>query len=37
VAEILASRPPLPWLEVHAENYMGGGAHVAALERIRRD
>jgi len=37
VAEILASRPPLPWLEVHAENYMGGGAHIAALERIRRD
>ena len=37
VAEILASRPPLPWLEAHAENYMSGGAHVAALERIRQD
>ena len=37
VAEIVASRPPLAWLEAHAENYMGGGAHVAALERLRRD
>jgi len=35
VAEIMASRPPLPWLEVHAENYMGGGSAVAALEQIR--
>jgi uncharacterized protein (UPF0276 family) len=37
VAEIVASRPPLAWLEAHAENYMGGGAHVAALERLRHD
>jgi uncharacterized protein (UPF0276 family) len=37
VAEILASRPPIPWLEVHAENYMGGGPTLRALERIRRD
>src|SRR5205814_6517774 len=25
------------WLEVHAENYMGGGPAVRTLERIRRD
>ena len=37
VAEVLSSRPPLAWVEVHAENYMGGGPAVAQLERIRRD
>jgi uncharacterized protein len=37
VAEILSGRPPIGWLEVHAENYMGGGAAVRTLERIRRD
>jgi uncharacterized protein (UPF0276 family) len=37
VAEILASRPPLPWLEVHPENYLGGGPAVGLLEQIRRD
>jgi uncharacterized protein len=37
VAGIMASRPPLPWLEAHAENYMGGGTHVSALESIRRE
>jgi uncharacterized protein (UPF0276 family) len=37
VAEVLASRPPIPWLEVHPENYMGGGPALRALERIRRD
>ena len=35
VAEVLATRPRLPWLEVHAENYMGGGAAPAALGRVR--
>lgn len=25
------------WFEVHAENYLGGGAHVRLLERLRRD
>jgi hypothetical protein len=25
------------WLEVHAENYMGGGPALRALERLRRD
>jgi uncharacterized protein len=37
VAEIQATRPPLAWLEVHPENYLGGGPAVRALEAIRRD
>jgi uncharacterized protein (UPF0276 family) len=36
-AEILATRPAVGWLEVHAENYMGGGPVVRTLERLRRD
>lgn len=34
---IVADRPPVGWFEAHAENYMGGGAHRAALHRIRQD
>lgn len=30
-------RPAVGWLEVHPENYMGGGAPIAHLEAIRRD
>ena len=37
VAEVLVTRPAIGWLEVHAENYMGGGPAVRALERIRRE
>src|SRR6185437_12177858 len=37
LSEILASRPALGWLEVHAENYLGGGAAPARLDAIRRD
>ena len=37
VGEVLATRPPVGWLEVHAENYMGGGPALRDLERIRRD
>src|SRR5262245_51035247 len=37
VAEVIACRPPLPWLEVHAENYLGGGPAIAQLEAVRRD
>lgn len=37
VAEILATRPAVGWLEIHAENYMGGGPALRALQRIRRD
>ena len=35
VAEIVATRPGIAWLEVHAENYMGGGPAVRSLERLR--
>ena len=37
VTEVLATRPAIGWLEVHAENYMGEGAPLAALERLRAD
>ena len=37
VAEILATRPAIDWLEVHAENYMAGGPAVRALQRLRPD
>jgi uncharacterized protein (UPF0276 family) len=37
VAEILATRPRLGWLEVHAENYMDGGPSVRRLEALRRN
>jgi uncharacterized protein (UPF0276 family) len=37
LAEVLATRPAIPWLEVHPENYLGGGPAVRALEALRRD
>lgn len=37
VAEVIATRPALGWLEVHAENYFGGGPAPARLDAIRRD
>ena len=37
VAEIMASRPVLPWLEVHSENYLGGGPELGRLEQVRRE
>jgi len=37
VAEVLATRPPIAWLEAHAENYMGGGSALRDLEVLRRD
>ena len=37
VAEVLATHPVIGWLEVHAENYMGEGTPLAALERLRAD
>ena len=37
VAEIMASRPALPWLEVHSENYLGGGPELGRLEQVRRE
>lgn len=39
VHELLSTRhgrsPIVDWLEVHAENYMGGGAAVSLIERLR--
>ena len=37
VREIMAARPSIPWLEVHAENYMTSGPALATLKEIRRD
>lgn len=34
---VRAERPAVAWLEVHSENYLGGGASLAHLEAIRRD
>lgn len=34
---VLEEKPAVAWLEVHPENYMGGGAPLAYLESIRRD
>jgi uncharacterized protein (UPF0276 family) len=36
-AELLERRPPVGFLEVHAENHMGGGRRTAVLEWARRD
>jgi hypothetical protein len=37
VAEVIATRPDIAWLEVHAENYLGGGKALRDLERVRSD
>ena len=37
VAELLERRPAIGWLEIHAENYMGGGPAMRSLERLRAD
>jgi uncharacterized protein len=34
---VLDERPSVGWLEVHTENYMGGGRPLAYLDAIRRD
>jgi len=36
-AEIVANRPAVGFLEVHAENYMSGSPALAVLDRLRRD
>lgn len=36
VAEIIATPPPVGWLEVHVENYLGGGPAPRVLDAIRR-
>jgi uncharacterized protein (UPF0276 family) len=33
----LESRPRLPLVEVHSENYFGGGRHLDVLVQVRRD
>ncbi|MDR3413642.1 MAG: DUF692 domain-containing protein [Formivibrio sp.] len=35
LAEVLATKPPVAWWEVHSENYFGGGAPLAALHKVR--
>jgi hypothetical protein len=37
VDAVIATRPRVAWLEVHAENYLGGGPARRALEAIRAD
>ena len=37
MAEVMRTHPAVPWFEVHAENYMGGGPAVRALEQLRQD
>lgn len=34
---VLDERPAVAWMEVHTENYMGGGTPLRYLEAIRRD
>ena len=34
---MLEMRPPVGWLEVHSENYLGGGEPLHHLERLRHD
>ena len=34
-AALLETRPPIGWLEIHAETYMGGGAARWYLEQVR--
>lgn len=34
---VLETLPDVAWLEVHTENYMGGGPAIRTLEAIRRD
>jgi uncharacterized protein (UPF0276 family) len=37
VAELVERRPAVGWLEVHAENYMGGGPAIRTLLALRHD
>jgi uncharacterized protein len=36
-AAVLETAPGVAWMEVHTENYMGGGSPLACLDAIRRD
>ncbi|HET6619492.1 MAG TPA: DUF692 domain-containing protein [Dongiaceae bacterium] len=33
--QVAAQQPAVPWLEVHTENFLGGGATLALLESLR--
>jgi uncharacterized protein (UPF0276 family) len=35
VQEVIDTRPPAAWLEVHAENYLGGGPALRSLDQLR--
>jgi uncharacterized protein (UPF0276 family) len=35
--EVAEERPAIAWMEVHSENYFGGGTNPAQLDVIRRD
>jgi uncharacterized protein (UPF0276 family) len=35
--EVIGSKPPAAWFEVHTENYMGGGTPLRDLDAIRQD
>lgn len=37
VREVESTRPAIGWLEIHTENYLGGGPSLALLESLRRD
>lgn len=37
MTEVMRTRPPIAWFEIHAENYLGGGPAVRDLERLRQD
>jgi uncharacterized protein len=34
---VVESRPDVAWMEVHTENYMGGGTPLIHLDTVRRD
>jgi uncharacterized protein (UPF0276 family) len=36
-ATVLETVPDVAWMEVHTENYLGGGVPLACLDAIRRD
>jgi hypothetical protein len=37
VRDVETIRPAIGWLEIHAENYLGGGPPLARLDSLRRD
>jgi uncharacterized protein (UPF0276 family) len=36
-ATVVQTRPAVPWFEIHAENYFGGGTVARCLQDVRRD